>query len=100
ALERKNAADPLPRGPAARAQCPVVAMKFAAAIAEHRAARGRRDQLAERRDAVLQRHQGMIPKSMSSTAIGDGYRFSEKIMPKRLSASCAFWHWAPDVRAG
>jgi len=25
----------------------------------------------------------MIPKSMSSTQIGDGYRFSEKIMRKQ-----------------
>jgi len=24
----------------------------------------------------------MIPKSMSSTLIGDGYRFSDKIMPQ------------------
>jgi len=24
----------------------------------------------------------MIPKTMSSTAIGDGHRFSDKIMPK------------------
>src|ERR1051325_4339634 len=28
----------------------------------------------------------MIPKSMSSTRIGDGYRFSEKIMPTQVSS--------------
>src|SRR3954454_19764775 len=31
-------------------------MEAAAAVSEHRAARGRRDEFAERRDAVLQRH--------------------------------------------
>ena len=28
----------------------------------------------------------MIPKNMSSTPIGDGYRFSDKIMLKRETA--------------
>jgi hypothetical protein len=27
----------------------------------------------------------MIPKSMSSTPIGDGYRFSDKIMPQQVA---------------
>jgi len=30
--------------------------------------------------------QSMIPKSMSSTPIGDGYRFSEKIMRQEIYA--------------
>ena len=55
-LEFQDAADPLPGGPAPRAERAVVAVKLAAAIAEQRAARGRYDQLAGWIDAVLQRH--------------------------------------------
>jgi hypothetical protein len=32
----------------------------------------------------------MIPKSLSSTPIGDGYRFSDKIMRQRKRAFSAF----------
>jgi hypothetical protein len=31
----------------------------------------------------------MIPKSMSLTPIGDGYRFSDKIMPKEKEKATA-----------
>src|SRR5690349_19161211 len=55
-FELEHAADPLARSPAPLPQTLVITMEAPAAVAEHRAARRRRDQLAERRDAILQRH--------------------------------------------
>src|SRR5262249_49701506 len=55
-LERWHAADPVPRGIAAGPEGAIITIKAPAAIAEHRAARRRRDQLAERRHTILQRH--------------------------------------------
>ncbi len=49
ALERQHAADPLPRGPAALAQCLVVAMKTPAAIAEKQC-RARASRSVRRKD--------------------------------------------------
>jgi hypothetical protein len=55
-LEGQDTADPLSRGPAAFSQGLIVTMKPPAAIAQKQSARGRRDQFAERIDAILQRH--------------------------------------------
>ena len=56
ALETQHAADPLPAGMAALAERAIVAMEFAAAIAEQRSARLAREQFTEGVDAVGQRH--------------------------------------------
>src|SRR4029077_8413762 len=79
-LELQHAADPLARGPAAPAQRPAVAMKAPAAIAEEHSARRRRDQFAERIDAVLQRHLKHDPEKHVLDPDRGWYRFSEKIM--------------------
>ena len=55
-FEIEPAANPLPRGPAARAERLALVMQPPAAIAHQRAARGRGEQFAEGIDAVLQRH--------------------------------------------
>jgi hypothetical protein len=63
ALELEPAADPAPRRePAAD---PAAGIVETAAVAVDRAARGIGDQVAERRDAVLERHAGTIKGSAS-----------------------------------
>src|SRR5712692_6215486 len=62
-LESRHATDPLAGNPAPRAERAIVAMQPAAAIAHELAAGGNGDELAERSDAVLERH----AESMSSS---------------------------------
>jgi len=50
----------MPAGPASTPKRAIVAMKLAAAITHHRAARRGGDDLAERVDAVLQGHGGSV----------------------------------------
>src|SRR5271155_4477844 len=58
-LERAEAGDPLPRGPATLAQRPVGAVEPTAAIAHQRPARRSRDKSAVRIDTILQRARGV-----------------------------------------
>src|SRR5829696_2267057 len=73
-LEVEHAADPLLRGPAPPPQrSRVTIVKAPAAIAEQEPARGRRDELAEGRDPVLQRHRGRhcaCVKTIAATSSG------------------------------
>ena len=55
-FEREHAANPLPRSPAPRCERPRVGVKAPAAIAHESAARRVGKKLAERVDAILQRH--------------------------------------------
>jgi hypothetical protein len=48
----------------------VVAMEFAAAVAQQSPARGRRKQIAKRIDAVLQRHRPTLQVKMPGTRPG------------------------------
>src|SRR5207244_2612339 len=55
-LESRHATDPLAGNPAPRAERAIVAMQPAAAIAHEQSAGDNGDELAERSNAVLQRH--------------------------------------------
>ena len=70
-LEFEPAADPLPRNEAPGAERAVVAMEAPAAVAHEQAAGGIGEQLAERIDAIGQRHraEAIAPPSPGATRI-------------------------------
>lgn len=55
-LEIEHAADPLPRRPAAAGERPCIHMEPAAAVAHEQPTRRHSDEIAKRRDSILQRH--------------------------------------------
>src|SRR5262249_17699975 len=75
ALELEHAGDPLPRRPAPRAQRPVGAMERAAAVAEHEPPVWGGDDVALRRDRVLEGHRAIChtgPAHVSPNGARDG----------------------------
>src|SRR5690606_16716369 len=70
ALERQHAGDPGAARPAASAEALLGVVQPPAAVAHQRPALRRGDDLAERRDAVLQRHYSAAAGSAASSSGG------------------------------
>src|SRR5262245_54178680 len=92
-LEFEEAANPGVRDPASAPQRAVVAMEAAAAIAEEQPARGISDEIAERIDAIGQRH-GKI-----ELASPGSWFYSNRLMRSRIRDTCGplrradcLWH--------
>ena len=85
-LESRHATDPLAGNPAPRAERAIVAMQPAAAIAHEQSAGDNGDELAERSNAVLQRHPLNRPRERD-------YSVSPTTMTCRRRGP-----WAPRIR--